>query len=223
MWPTQNIPFRYWPILLSIVTVLQTAAFFSTSPEQLGLHMSTTLHPATFLRAFTSLFAHSDVYHLLTNALSQLFLGLFVECIHGHGRFLVIYVVSGVGGALTYRMWWCTHYAPTWIYLVGASGAVYGLMGAYAAHLFLNWAELRFRVLWFVIVLFTFLADIGLYVLDGPTPNVAYAAHVGGAVYGLCSGVLTLRNARVLRCERVIQVVATLVACGLTTTLLALC
>lgn len=204
MWPTAGLSLRFYPLALAGVTLVPLLVLLAhVPPVELGYRM---LEPAP-LQVVTYMAAHSDVAHLSTNLVSQLALGAFVECLHGHGRFLLVYVGAGVGGALAYRGWWCACEAPRNVYLVGASGAVYGLMGAYAAHLLLNWAELRLRALWLGVVLLTLALDVVAYVAS-PQPGVAYAAHVGGGVTGLCLGVLALRNVAVLRWERALYVAA---------------
>lgn len=202
MWPTRGLALSYWPVALLSITALQIVVFATTRPEDLGWHMTDPIP----VRALTSVLAHLDGPHLAVNLVSQLALGFFVECLHGHLALVLVYFASGVGGALWYRGWWCRFYAPRRIYLVGCSGAVYGLMASYASHLLVNWAEVRFKAWWAAAVALTLLLDVGLYVADGPEPGVAYAAHVGGGAFGLCAGVLFLRNVRVLRCERGLQV-----------------
>ena len=204
MWPTVHLPIRYYPAFLALVTLVPLVVFFArVPPAQLGYDMLHT-SPAQVL---TYMAAHSDAAHLSSNVVSQVALGAFVECMHGHARFLVIYVGTGVGGALTYRGSWCAFYAPRNVYLVGASGAVYGLLGAYTAHILINWSQLRLRALWVGAVLLTLILDVAAYVYS-PQPGVAYAAHVGGAAYGVCLGVLVLRNARIIACERALSALA---------------
>lgn len=209
MWPTRGLPLRYWPLALLAVTAGQVVAFFTVPTTDAAFDL---VDPKA-VQGVTMLFSHLDVPHLVSNMVSQLMLGLFVEGLHGHWRFLVLYVASGLGSAMWYRGWWCAflrddegdvveEVSTPVRYLAGCSGAVYGLMGAYTSHLLLNWAELHFKRLWFAAVLAVFLLDVGVYVLDGPLPGVAYAAHVGGGVFGACFGVLALRNVRVLAWER---------------------
>lgn len=209
MWPTDGLPLRYAPAALVTLSLLQVLAFATSESKDLGFHAPTP-RP---VNALTSLFAHSDAVHLLANVASQLALGVFVEGMHGARRFLLVYVGSGLVGALVYRGHWCMAEAPRHAYLVGASGAVYGLMGAYASHLLINWAELVLRYAWLAAALLTLGVDIALYVLF-PQERVAYSAHVGGGVAGVCLGVLALRNVRVLEWERALGVVAGMALAG---------
>ena len=196
---------RYWPSALLGVTLLQLFAFYTVPPTELGFYM---LKPQP-TQVVTSLVAHADVAHLISNVVAQLALGVFVECLHGHLRFLVVYVGSGVGGALWYRGTWCAGVSDESpgrnVYLVGASGAIYGLMGAYAGHMLINWSELRLKCVWFCGATLTVVLDVGMYLM-APVAHVAYAAHVGGALAGMCLGVLVLKNVRVLEHEVALRV-----------------
>ncbi len=73
----------------------------------------------------TSMFTHVALMHIGFNMLALWFLGPQLEAVVGRARFLAIYLLSGlVGSAFVY--WLSPEYTPT----VGASGAIFGLMGA---------------------------------------------------------------------------------------------
>ena len=215
MWPTRGLTLRFQPCVLLCITTLQIVSFFTIPAKELSLQMTKRITGATLLHGLTSLFAHMDATHLFGNMVSQLLLGLFVEGLHGHTRFALLYLFTGVGGALTYRTWWSVHYTPREIYLVGASAAIYGLMGSYTAHLLLNFDELQFKMLWAFAVVAVFVNEVLVYILDGPEENIAYAAHAGGFTFGVCLGVLVLRNVRVLRWERALTIGAAVATVGL--------
>lgn len=220
MWPTQRLPFCYWPTALVLTSMVQVWSFANVPARQLGLSTEDE-GGEVLVRSVTSLFAHADVAHLATNLVSQLALGTFVEGLHGHWRFVLIYVLSGMGGALWFRAWWCQLDEGT-AWLVGASTAVYGLMGSFGSHLLVNWAEMPLRWVWVACAALAVAADVALYLIC-PVPGVAYSSHVGGALFGVCWGVLLLRNVRVLRYEAVYYVAATLAALGLSMLVLLMC
>jgi membrane associated rhomboid family serine protease len=73
----------------------------------------------------TSMFTHVSLMHIGFNMLALWFLGPQLEAVVGRARFLAIYLLSGlVGSAFVY--WLTPEFTPT----VGASGAIFGLMGA---------------------------------------------------------------------------------------------
>lgn len=74
----------------------------------------------------TSLFLHGDVAHLLTNLFYLWVFGPAVERVLGSARFLLVYLLGGLGGALLHVVINPTSLIP----LVGASGAIAGLMAA---------------------------------------------------------------------------------------------
>ena len=226
MWPTRSLACAYPPVALLLLTSLQVAAYVAVGGGDraaMGMHLGADgTRPEEWFQVVTSLFAHADLGHFASNMLTQVALGVVIEAVHGPMRFVAVYFASGVGGALVYRAHWCIAYAPAPYVYVGASPAVYGLMSAYAAHLLINWAELRLRWAWLAALVLVFATDATVSIVD-PQPRVAYAAHLGGAAYGVCIGVLVLRNARVLRCERGMYVAAAGAAIAITLAALLLC
>ena len=89
-----------------------------------------------FYRIFTSMFLHFGISHLLNNMVLLGALGWNLELEIGKIRFLVIYMVSGIGGNVLSLY----HGVSTQEYAVsaGASGAVFGLMGALLYVVILN-------------------------------------------------------------------------------------
>jgi membrane associated rhomboid family serine protease len=139
----------------------------------------------------TSMFMHGGVLHL---ALNMLFLWIFgdnVEDYMGHLRYLVFYLVCGAAAAMTQAL---IHPDST-IPMVGASGAISGVLGAYLLlHPYATVRVLIFIFLFVTIVHVPAMFVLGLWFLtqiasaafapaDGP--GVAFWAHVGGFVAGL--------------------------------------
>ena len=79
-----------------------------------------------YYRLFTSMFLHLNVMHIGFNMLVLWMLGPQLEGLLGHVRFTVLYVVAGLGGSVA-SFWFS---APN-VVGIGASGAIFGLMGAY--------------------------------------------------------------------------------------------
>src|SRR5690625_3467192 len=74
-------------------------------------------------RASTSMFFHIGVLHLCMNMLDPDYLGVLLARIYGTKRFIVIYILSGIGGSLT-------SFACSASISAGASGALFGPFGA---------------------------------------------------------------------------------------------
>ena len=138
-----------------------------------------TAFSQALLPLFSSLFMHGNSTHLLTNVLFLFIFGGKVEAILGHGRYLVLFLVGGIGANLIYFS-----FAPSsTIPLIGASGAIAGVMAAY----FSLFPRQRFITLFIIVwVVLQFLYGIHAAVnhLVG-TSGMAWWAHVGGFLLGL--------------------------------------
>ncbi|MCL6519799.1 MAG: rhomboid family intramembrane serine protease [Armatimonadetes bacterium] len=150
--------------------------------------------PATpitpWLTIFTSAFMHANWLHIAGNMLYLWIFGNNVEDTFGHFRFLLFYLLSGVGAALLQVL-----IAPfSTIPMVGASGAIAGVLGAYLI-LFPD-ARIITLTFFFFVQLVEYPASIvlGLWILiqiislsgmDAAAGGVAYAAHVGGFITGV--------------------------------------
>jgi membrane associated rhomboid family serine protease len=122
-----------------------------------------------YYRLLTSAFLHGGVVHLLLNMYALYLFGPQVEAALGRLRFIVLYVASAVGGsALSYAF--ASPVQPS----LGASGAVFGLLGAY---LVINRRLGRDNTP--VLVLLAINLAYGFLV-----PNIDWRAHLGGLVTG---------------------------------------
>ncbi|MBC9714241.1 rhomboid family intramembrane serine protease [Streptomyces sp. TRM66268-LWL] len=121
-------------------------------------------------RLFTSMFLHQEIWHIGFNMLGLWWLGAPLEAALGRARFLALYLVSGLAGsALTYFV-----AAPNQPSL-GASGAIFGLMGATAVLMRRLKYDMRPVIILLAInMLFTFTMN-----------GIAWEAHVGGLVAGV--------------------------------------
>jgi membrane associated rhomboid family serine protease len=125
----------------------------------------------------TYMFLHGGLFHLLFNLLILWMMGGEIERFWGKREFLRYYLVCGLGAA-------ALAFVFAWDRLViGASGAIFGIMVAFA----LMFPD-RTIYLWFVIPVPAKYLVIGLFVLEllvvGRSDGVAHFAHVGGAVTG---------------------------------------
>ena len=146
----------------------------------------------SFHQFITYQFLHADVWHLLSNMLFLWVFGDNVEGRLGRGRFLLFYLSCGVLAALTHCMMLPNDWAP----VIGASGSIAGILGAY---LFL-FPKARVTLLAWVVIFVTFvevpawLLLITYFVLQIPdvqgflnfagTQGIAWWAHVGGFLAG---------------------------------------
>jgi membrane associated rhomboid family serine protease len=146
-----------------------------------------------WLAVVSSMFFHGGILHLAGNMLFLWIFGNNIEDHLGWFRYLAFYLLGGVVATLAH----VAVQPGSTIPLVGASGAIAGVMGAY-----LIWFP-RARILTLV---FIFLIEIpAMWVLGfwfvsqffiDPTSGVAATAHVGGFVFGIVAGLLVRRSVR---------------------------
>jgi membrane associated rhomboid family serine protease len=131
------------------------------------------------------LFVHGGLWHLFLNGLTLFFIGPETERRIGTRQFLVLFFVSGILGGLG---WLLITDAP-WAVCIGASGAVFGILGAFAA-LFPNRpvTVLIFFVLPVTMRAWVLALGLGLmeltFLLTSSDGSIAYAAHLAGGVAG---------------------------------------
>ncbi|KAL8155923.1 hypothetical protein AgCh_001104 [Apium graveolens] len=94
-----------------------------------GAKINSLIDRGQLWRLVTSSFLHANIGHLLINCYSLNSIGPTVEKLSGRGRYMAVYVTSAVAGT-SMSYWFCK--APA----VGASGAIFGLVGAYAMFIF---------------------------------------------------------------------------------------
>ncbi len=156
------------------------------------------IHGRGWLTIFTSMFLHGGWMHIFGNMLYLWIFGDNVEDSIGHFKYLIFYLISGVAAALTQVLVNPTSHIP----LIGASGAISGVLGAYfvlyprarvltlipdpfTLGLFLRIVRIpAFFVLgfWFIIQFMYGLASLPYM---GRTGGVAFFAHIGGFVFGM--------------------------------------
>jgi len=164
------------------------------------------LVPADFsvVTLFTSMFLHGGILHVAGNMLYLWIFGDNVEDRLGHGRFLAFYLACGLAAAIAQA-----YISPdSTVPMVGASGAIAGVMGAYFVlyphsrivtlvplFIFIQIIEVPaifFLGIWF---LMQFLSGIGsiAQTADGAGGGIAFWAHTAGFVAGLL-GVVVLKR-----------------------------
>lgn len=133
-------------------------------------------------RIFTVALVHGGLTHLGFNMWALYILGTPIEHAFGKARFLTIFFISLVAGSLTSL----ALAAPNQV-SVGASGAIFGLFGAFAVVGKRIGADVRS-----IVVL------IGInFALDFILPNIDWHAHLGGLIGGALTALVILRKKRV--------------------------
>lgn len=129
----------------------------------------------------TSLFLHGSIPHIVLNMFSLYIFGSILERGLGRWRFLALYLLSGFGGSVAVLL-----IAPT-ISVVGASGAIFGLLGAF----FVIQRRLGGNNLQLIILIV-----LNLVIGFVPGLNIAWQAHLGGLVVGAAVAFVFVRTRR---------------------------
>lgn len=196
--PTERRPYVNYALLaLNIITFLVTLGL----SDEINL-VNWTIVPADvhWYSLFTSMFLHGGWLHLIGNMLFLYIFGDNVEDKFGHLGYVVFYFVTGLAAAAAHIATNPTSEIPT----VGASGAISGVMGAYAV--FFPRQRVKTLVIMFFITVWHVpaLVWIGLWFIEqiflaanDLAGGVAYGAHIGGLVAGaVIAGAIRLMRER---------------------------
>jgi len=198
-------PTRRFPLITLLIVGLNTAVFLyqAFSPRGLAFFaqkMGVIPYEITHLKSladvprlspaltlFTSMFLHGSLFHLLGNMLFLWIFGNNVEDFLGSVRFVLFYLICGLGAGLTQVIFSPNSQVP----MIGASGAVAGVLGAY----FILYPRARVLTFVFLFVFIRVLPIPAAYVLGfwfiaqvlniGMGGGVAWFAHIGGFLLGV--------------------------------------
>jgi rhomboid protease GluP len=155
---------------------------------QLGALVPAVVFAGEWWRLLTATFLHYGVAHLLMNMIGLYFLGTIAEASLGSKKFLVAYFFSGVGSMLVVSLI-AVRLGSSDQIVVGASGAIMGLLGAIGAILLQGWYREKARIA--AKRLRTVLFIIGLQIVfDLATPQVSFVGHLSGLGLGFLVGSL---------------------------------
>ncbi|OFW44876.1 MAG: hypothetical protein A3J29_06815 [Acidobacteria bacterium RIFCSPLOWO2_12_FULL_67_14b] len=195
------IPSRTTPVVtVALIAVNVLVFLFQLGLTERGFDLfllTFGLVPAYFslVSVFTSMFVHGGLAHLAGNMLFLWIFGDNIEDRLGHGRYLLFYLVCGFVAAVAQ-----TALAPlSEVPMVGASGAIAGVMGAYLVlyphsrvlmlfpfpPIVFELPAVLFLVMWFVVQFLNGLGTLPIFGAAGLTGGVAFWSHVMGFVAGV--------------------------------------
>ncbi|MCX7605775.1 MAG: rhomboid family intramembrane serine protease [Bacteroidia bacterium] len=214
MLPLRDInPSRAFPLLTGMIIAINAWVFIEHYQE--GVFFEEALYQLGYIpalgfsleRAITSMFMHGSWAHLLFNMWTLWVFGDNIEEALGKLGYLLLYAAAGVGAVLLHSFLYPTSEVP----VVGASGAISGVMGAYLSLYprarILTWVPpwfitslpaRVFLILWFVLQVVQGVVDRYLNWMMGEASGVAFWAHVGGFGVGWGLAVF-LRDSRLER------------------------
>ena len=135
----ERIPIITLSILLAIVAIVILMQFSggTRNPETLvdfGAMYMPLIAEGEYWRLFTAMFVHIGWMHLLRNSIALFIYGIYAEGAYGQVRFILLYIISGLTGSVASYLF---NDANT--IAAGASGAVFGLLGALIVFSLKNW------------------------------------------------------------------------------------
>ncbi|XP_073276937.1 RHOMBOID-like protein 1 isoform X1 [Primulina huaijiensis] len=155
----------------------------SSALEKMGaLDVGKVVHKHEGWRLMTCIWLHGGIFHLLANMLGLLVIGVGLEQEFGFVRIGLIYLISGLGGSLLSALFIQTNIS------VGASGALFGLLGGMLSELITNWSIYVNKVAAFLTLVLIIAINLALGIL----PHVDNFAHIGGFLSGFLLGFVFL-------------------------------
>jgi membrane associated rhomboid family serine protease len=162
------------PIVLTIIAINVVVFLFerfgtdASVIDRFGLWPYGIHAHSQYYRAFTAMWLHADFLHIAGNMLALLIVGPALEVQLGKARFVVLYLIAGLGGSVASYL-----LSSPYVVGIGASGAIMGVMGAYVV------LGVRRRLPIAPVV-----ALIVLNLAIGFSGNIDWRAHLGGLATG---------------------------------------
>ncbi len=138
-----------------------------------GQHWVAGVADGAWWQLLTSQFTHVEVWHIGLNMLALYFLGPILENVLGRWRFLAVYLISGLAGSTAVML-----FSDPTVQTYGASGAVFGLMGAFAV------MALKVRGQVQTVLMFIGIQLVFTFTVSG----ISWQGHIGGLVGGVLIG-----------------------------------
>jgi rhomboid protease GluP len=175
----------YFVILNFIIYILAFAYSIYYKEEfyyvliKFGAKVNDNIIQGEYWRLITSIFLHSDFRHLFFNLISLMFLGSIVERVFGHYKFFMFYIVAGFFGSVL-------SLGFTKNVSVGASGAIFGLLGVILIYGLSNKGFFKTALGANIILVLGFNLFYGL-----ANQRIDNYAHLGGLIFGyLIAGII---------------------------------
>jgi rhomboid protease GluP len=131
-----------------------------------------------YYRLITAMFLHGDIEHIVSNMIFLVGIGQMVECAIGHVRFIILYMLSGLGASICSMLYSAT--SGNLYSSVGASGAVFGLIGALLILVIVHNGRFGYVSIRRLLLAIVYMIYSGI-----STQYVDNAAHIGGLICGI--------------------------------------
>ncbi|KAJ4772239.1 Rhomboid-like protein [Rhynchospora pubera] len=155
----------------------------SATLDKMGaLDVNKVVHGHQGWRLITCVWLHAGVVHILANMLCLLLIGIRLEQEFGFLKVGMVYIISGLGGSVLSALFIQSSIS------VGASGALFGLLGAMLSELLTNWTIYANKCAALLTLIFVIVLNLAIGIL----PHVDNFAHLGGFISGFLLGFVVL-------------------------------
>ncbi len=141
----------------------------------------------------TSIFLHASIDHILFNMIALFFFGTYLERMVGSRLFLLVFFLAGIIGNFGYML----SVPGSGIPAIGASGAIYGIVGMLAVLTPMTMVYVYFIVPMPMVIFAALYAVLDFVGLFAPS-NIAHGAHIGGLAVGVVIALYLRQRYRVV-------------------------
>jgi membrane associated rhomboid family serine protease len=156
-------------IAVNVVTFVASGFGKQSVVDRFGGLSHQVIQSDQYYRFLTAMFLHLSFFHIASNMITLLIVGPAVEVMLGRSRFVALFLLAGLGGSTASYL-----FTPANSVSAGASGAIFGVLGAYVIL-----AHRRRQPLAQVVAL------IAINLVIGFTGNIDWRDHLGGLVIGV--------------------------------------
>jgi len=179
-------------VAVFLAMVLADSSTIENAPGELLVRLGANVGQYTlggqYWRLLTCVFLHGNLLHIAFNMWSLWNIGSIAESLYGRWTFATLYLVAGIGGSLGSVIW-----NPN-VFSVGASGAIFGIVGALIASFYLGEFSMRGQITGGTMTSLLIFSAYSL-VRGATSSGIDNGAHVGGLVTGLILGALIAKVA----------------------------
>lgn len=185
--PLEKYMIKFTPMIYLLITInlivflfnFVAVRFFDSYTLTNGLALSHfNVVSGDYYRLLTSSFLHVTIDHFLFNIFALYILGKFIESLYGKLHLFIAYIFTGILSSLFSMMFIVEGIS------LGASGAVYGLLGIIVVHLLVH-GRINAKLLIQIAVIF-----IVISLFSQLFTNINHYAHIGGLIFGVLLGII---------------------------------
>ncbi len=168
--------------------------------DELGFRVADIVEGREIYTIITAIFVHANILHLLMNSAVLLFLGVPFEEKIGTRNFLIIFFAAGIGAGLLKLLYWLIFHSAFYVDAtpngIGASGAIFGVLGAYVALYPRDKVMFPLIIIrpWPVLLIALIYGSVEtMAVLGGVEDGVGHLTHINGFLVGVGAALLLKR------------------------------